>query len=129
MKHLCLTLLALSLCILPALADDTATEETAESMTETLENSTTETPENEEKTVLDDQQADQTEDKETRPRNKWDFSDRPKEKKDKKAKEDTYKDADNDKGNKFSRPKILNDTDTTWKSPTSGKIRRSTYSK
>lgn len=129
MKYLCLTLLALLLCIVPAMANDTSTEETSESTAETLENSTTDALENEEKTDLNAQQAEQTADNETRPRNKWDFSDRPKEKKDKKTKEDKYKDADNYTGNKFNRPKILNDTENTWKSPTSGKIRRSTYSK
>lgn len=129
MKYICLTLLALLLCVVPAMANDTSTEETAEITTETLENSTTEALENEEKTDLNAQQAEQTADNETRPRNKWDFSDRPKEKKDKKTKEDKYNDSDNYKGNKFNRPKILNDTENTWKSPTSGKIRRSTYSK
>ena len=129
MKYLYLTLLAFSLCVLPAMAEDTTTEETTESTTETLENSTTETIENEEKTVLEEQQTEQIADEQTRPRNKWDFSDRPKEKKDKKAKEDNYKGADKYKNNKFNRPKILNDTENTWRSPTSGKIRQSTYSK
>lgn len=129
MKSLYICLIALSLSILPALADEMISDESVESTTETLENSTTETEANEEKITTDDQQPAQVEEKESRPRSKWDFSDRPKDKKNKKNKEIEKQNADKNKNKKFTSPTILNDTENTWKSPTSGKIRQSTYSK
>lgn len=123
MKSLYICLIALSLFILPAMADKMNSDETVESTIETLDNSTVETEGNEE------QQPAQVKESESRPRSKWDFSDRPKNKKNKETKETENQSSDKANNKKFTSPKILNDTENTWKSPTSGKIRQSTYSK
>lgn len=126
MKNLFLTLFALCLCILPAMADDSAIEQSTEITTQILENSITEETKSEEETVLDEQQSTQIAEDETTPRNKWDFSDRPKKKK---PQEKNSGASSNNNDKEFSSPGILKDNNKTWESPTSGKKIQSTYPK
>lgn len=125
MKYIFWCLLVFNLSTMPAIADETINEETAESTTETLENSTTEALVNEEKSVVENQQPSQTEEPQKRPRGKWDFSDRPEDKKNKTSQDN--KKQNTNKRKKFNSPKKLEDPETTWTSPTSGKVRQSTY--
>ena len=117
MKYLFLSVFILTVPVSTALAEEQTTDDTIV----TLENSqTTESLKNE--SLPPDKDSITTETKKIRPRNKWDFSDHPEDKKTK-AKSATEKNKDNkkyDKNNIPIKPKEkwkIDNTKQTWKFP------------